>query len=115
MSKLNQSQCSPEQINKPNTGWKAVRPVLRRILLVEIVAVALLLALDTPHAWLIRQKLSLFTFSLAQFQTAVTTLAVVALVAVALEATRVARIRRANRVAKDSRAAQSTPAGAQLA
>ena len=115
MSKLNQSQCSPEQITKPNTGWKAVRPALRRILLVEIVTVALLLALDTPHAWLIRQKLSQITFNLTQLQAVVTTLAVVALIAVALEAARVARIRRANRLVKNSRAPRSTPVGAQLA
>jgi hypothetical protein len=88
----------------PVAERRTVRPVLRRILAFEILVAFVLLVLDTPHAWLLRRKLSGITFTLGHFQAVVTTLAIVAVVAVALEAARVVRLRRANRAGKECEA-----------
>jgi hypothetical protein len=108
MSTSSTNHCSPETVTTPaRTGWKSVRPALRRILAAEILIAAAIFAADTPHGLLLRRRLSEFTLTTVHLQILLTTLAVLAVLAVAIEAAR-----RARRASGTSRA---TPVGAHLA
>lgn len=112
MSNSHPSQCSPLKNSPFRLARPKVRPVLRRILAAELLAVGALLALDTPHALQLRRWVAEFSLTLGQIQAVLTVLAALAVVAVMVEGVRLSRVRR--RDLHRSRLAAPTALDAQL-